>query len=299
MAELRHLRTFKEAAERGSFVRAAEKLRYAQPTVTLHVRELERAFGARLFEKDGRGMRLTEAGRALKEHADAVLERAERMELAMAELATGEAGHVRLGSIEPTASLRLPELLARFCAGRPRLRLTLEVGGTETLSRQVAAGELDAAVCSPPPAGLGLHFEPLFVEGLALLVPEDHPLAGADAVRAEDLAGHGLLLSEKPCAYRAAAERALAERGANLRPGVEIGTVEIGGLEAMKRAVCAGLGPALLPAASLEPVPRGTVARGLADVGLGLPVGLVGPPGDGPRGRALEALLAELERLKA
>jgi DNA-binding transcriptional LysR family regulator len=85
----------------------------------------------------------------------------------------------------------------------------------------------------------------------------------------------------------------------NLHPGVEIGAIEIGGLEALKRTVCAGLGAALLPMVSLEPVPRGAVARELVDVGLGLPVGLVSVPGNGPWGRASEALFAELERLRA
>lgn len=299
MAELRHLRTFREVVERGSFVRAAKELRYAQPTVTLHVRQLERAFGTRLFEKDGKRMRLTEAGRALKDHANAVLDRAELMQSAMAELRTGEAGHVRLGSIEPTASLRLPGVLVRFCGERPKVGLTVEVGGTEAVSRRVAAGELDAGICCPPPAGLGLVFEPLFVEKLALLVPEGHPLAGAGAARAEDLAEHRLLLSERPCAYRQATERALAERGAYPHPDVEIGSIEIGGLEAIKRAVCAGLGVAVLPAASLDPAPLGTVARELDGVDVGLPVGLASLPGGGPRGRALEALLADLRRLSA
>lgn len=297
MAELRHLRTFREVVEGGSFVRAARELRYAQPTITLHVKQLERAFGTRLFEKNGRRMRLTDAGRNLKGHADALLDRAERMESAMAELRTGEAGHVRLGCIEPTASLRLPGLLVRFCEERPKVGLTVEVGGTEAVSRRVAAGELDAGICSPPPAGLGLVFEPLFVEKLALLVPEDHPLAGAETVSAEDLAEHRLLLSERPCAYRQATERALAERGAYPHPEVEIGSIEIGGLEAIKRAVCAGLGAAVLPAVSLDPAPLGAAARKLDGVDPGLTVGLVSLAGDGPRGRALEALLAELRRL--
>jgi DNA-binding transcriptional LysR family regulator len=80
---------------------------------------------------------------------------------------------------------------------------------------------------------------------------------------------------------------------------VEIGAIEIGGLEAIKRAVCAGLGAALLPASSLKPTPLGTVTRELAGVELGLPVGLVSAPGVGPLGRASEALLAELRRLRA
>lgn len=297
--ELRQLRTFRTAAERGSFVRAAEELRYAQPTVTLHIRQLEKAFGSRLFVRKGKKMRLTEAGRTLKEHAEAVLDRAARLERAMEELASGEAGHLRVGAIEPTASLRLPEVLVRFCEERPKVRLTMEVGGTDSIVRRVAAGELDLGLCSPPPAELSLSFEPLFVEELVLLVPEGHPLAEKDALRVADLAEHRLLLSERPCAYRETVERVLVARGANPYSGIEIGTIELGSFEAIKRAVRGGLGAAVVPAVAVASPPAGTVVRDLEGVDLGLSVGLVRPAGNGLTIMALDTLLGALRRLRA
>lgn len=297
MVELRQLRTFQTVVQRGSFVRAAEELRYAQPTITLHVQQLERAVGAKLFARDGKKMRLTEAGRTLKEHADAVLHRAALLEQTMTELVRGDAGHVRVGVIEPTASLRLPESLVRFYEERPKVRLTVEVGGTETISRRVAAGDLDVGLCSPPLAELGLSFEPLFVEKLALLLPKNHPLANAEVVGVADLTEHRLLLSERACAYRKAVDGALIERGASPYPGIVIGSLEIGSLEAMKRAVRGGLGVAILPALAVDPPPTGTVVRNLDGVDLGLPVGLVrSSDGDSPR-RVLDALLGVLRSI--
>ena len=76
----------------------------------------------------------------------------------MAELVAKEAGHLRIGSIEPVASLRLPLLLVSFCRQYPNIRLTLE-SVTQVISRRVANGDLDLAICSPPKTKLGLSFE--------------------------------------------------------------------------------------------------------------------------------------------
>lgn len=150
---------------------------------------------------------------ALVEQADAVLARTAGLEQAMAELSGGESGHLRVGSIEPTASQRLPGTLARYCRDHPRVRLTVEVGGAETIASGVASGELDVGVCSPPHAHEDVSFEPLFVEAMALLVPEGHPLAEVDAVGANELAKHNLMLSERSCAYRQEIERVLLKLG--------------------------------------------------------------------------------------
>src|SRR5439155_17010713 len=114
----------------------------------------------------------------------------------MAGIGTGETGHVRIGCIEPTASERLLPLLVRFSEERPRVRLRLEVGGALGVSSRVARGDLDIGISSPPPASLGLSFELLFSEAMALLVPDNHPLATADCIRAADLIGHRLMLTE-------------------------------------------------------------------------------------------------------
>jgi DNA-binding transcriptional LysR family regulator len=287
--DLRHLITFRAVVERGSFLAAARALRYAQSTVTLHVQELEAEVGLPLFARAGRRAELTEAGRVLHDEARQVLDRVEGLRQTMAELAGGSGGEVRLGSIEPTASLRLPPLLARLAAERPKLRLRLEVGGTRALCALVASGDLDAAVASPPPARLGLAFEPLFTEALALLLPERHPLARRPRLGAGDLSGHRLLLTDPHCAYREAFEPRLAARGASPETGVEIGS-----LLAVCRAVGHGLGVAVVPAAMATPPPPGTRLRRLPELEPGLPVGFVRRADAGRPGPATRACLAAI-----
>ncbi|MGI8855857.1 MAG: LysR family transcriptional regulator [Thermomicrobiales bacterium] len=289
MMDLRQLTTFQEIAKHGSFVRAAEALDYAQSTVTLHIQQLESELGVLLFTRAGRKTALTEAGRTLHEQAGPLLRQMASLQQTMAGIGSGEAGHVRIGCIEPAASVRLLPLIVRFYEERPRIRLTLEVAGTGAVSSRVARGDLDVGICSPPPAHLGLTFEPLFDEPMALLLPENHPLAMVECIRAADLREHRLLLTEPTCAYRAAAEAALITCGTNLYSGIEIDS-----LETLKRAVQHGLGPAILPIATVTPPPAGTVLRDITDLDLHLTVGLVRRADDQSGGRAMEALIAKL-----
>jgi DNA-binding transcriptional LysR family regulator len=287
--ELRHLYTFQMIVKEGSFLRAAEKLQYAQSTITLHIQQLEAELGVKLFARQGKKVQLTEAGRAMRDQADNLLQRAMALQQAMVDVVAGEAGHLRMGAIEPTASLRLPSLLVQFYQERPKVRLTLEVGGTNTVGQQVATGNLDVGICSPPPAHLGLAFEPLFVEKMALLLPENHPLAKQDLIHPADLAEHRLLLTEQGCAYRAVIEDALLQHGTNPYSGIEISSVV-----ALTHMVQSGLGLAIVPVAIASPPPVGTVLRNVHDIDLGLQVGLVRSPETSSPGRALTALLTSL-----
>jgi DNA-binding transcriptional LysR family regulator len=289
--ELRHIYTFQAIVKEGSFLKAAEKLMYAQSTITLHIQQLEAELGVKLFLRQGKKVQLTEAGRSLQEQADSLVARAMALQQTMFNLVAGEAGHVRIGVIEPTASLRLPQLLAAFCQERPRIRLTIEVGNTRTISQRVASGALDLGICSPPAAHLGLDFEPLFVERLALLLPERHPLAGAENIRAQDLAGQRLLLTEEDCAYREIIESTLLKRRINPYSGLEIGSLEM-----VKHAVQSAMGLALLPRAAATPPPARTVLRELSGLELSLPIGLVLLADEISPSRALEALLILLHK---
>ena len=184
------------------------------------------------------------------------------------------------------ASLRLPRLLVPFCAERPRVRLALEVGGTRAICQAVVAGDLDLGVASPPPASLGLVFEPLFVERMALLAREEHPLARADTISVRDLRGHRLL-TEQICAYRQLVEQSLVAQGANPSSRIEIGS-----MAALTCAVQQGLGIGIVPAITASPSPPGTVLREFEHLPMGLPVGLVRRADDG-LSPATEALLAQ------
>lgn len=287
--ELRQLETFRVIVIAGSFQRAADRLGYAQSTITLHIQQLEAELGVKLFARKGKRVQLTDAGRALREHADSLLQRASALQDTMTEIVGGDAGHVRLGAIEPAASLRLPALLVRYCQERPRVRLTFEVGGTHVISRSVAAGDLDVGICSPPLAQLGLAFEPLFAERLALLLPADGVLAGREHIEVADLASERLLLTERACAYRETIEKALIGRGVNPYSGIEIGS-----LTAMKRAVQGGLGAAVVPVSAVSPPPEGTALRQIDGLDLALPVGLIRRAGENYSGRALETLVAAI-----
>jgi LysR family transcriptional regulator, regulator of the ytmI operon len=286
--EVRHLATFLAVVREGSFVRAAERLGYAQSTVTLHVQELESELGAPVIDRSSRRLVVTEAGRLLEAHAAALVRGMDDLRETVAGLATGGAGHVRLGAVEPAAGERLGPLLAGFCGDRPRVSLLLEVGGAQTLAARVATGELDAALSGPPARGQDLDFEPIFREPIGLLVPAGDALAAAAEVDPRDLLQTRLLTTEETCAYRQVTESALGDRG--IRPAL---TIEIASLRALAHAVQAGLGTAVVPLAGVTPPPPGTVTRQVRGADLALTVGIV-TRRRGVRSEALRALLEAL-----
>src|SRR5215468_854839 len=181
--DIRHLQTFQAVLREGSFGRAARALRLAQPTVTLHVQELEEELGLPLFDRRGRQRRRTEAGDLLAARALPILEALDALSRSMEELRDGRGGLVRLGSIEPAASRVVTPLLARLRRERPALRIRLDASGTAGVSRAVADRDIDVGLCSEPSPDLDLKFEPLFDEEMALLVPRSHRLARGRALR--------------------------------------------------------------------------------------------------------------------
>ncbi len=288
--EFKHLQTFQAVAAEGSFLKAAEKLQYAQSTITLHVQKLEEELGVQLFSRQNRRTELTVAGRTLQNHADHLLYRAEQLQQAMAGLVTGEAGQLRIGSVEPVASVHLPIVLVEFCRQYPKVRLTLEVGVTQTISRRVAAGELDLAVCSTPAANLNLDFHLLFQDPISLLLPASHALAEHQDIAVADLSGERLILTEEHCPYRDVLEKALLSQGINPYSGVE--SMSSGALMQM---VHYGLGIGVLPSAAIAPLPPSTVERRFSDLDLDLSIGLVVNPEIAIPGSALASLASAIK----
>jgi DNA-binding transcriptional LysR family regulator len=287
--EFRHLQTFQAIVQEGSFLKAAEKLQYAQSTITLHIQQLEAELGVKLFSRHGKRIELTVAGRTLQVNADQLLYRAAKLQQTMTELVSGEAGYLRIGSIEPVASVYLPSILVEFCREYPKVRLTLEVGVTQVISQRVASGVLDLAICSPPAANLGLPFELLFQDPIALLIPENHPLAASKNISVSSLAEERLILTEEHCPYRNILEKALLPHGINPFSGIEIVS-----LEALKQMVIYGLGIGVMPAAAIFPTPSGTITQKISGLDLKLPVGIVIHPENRLPGSVLHSLVTAL-----
>ena len=289
MMEFRNLQTFQAIIREGSFIEAAKKLQYAQSTITLHIQKLEEELGVKLFSRRGKRIELTVAGRTLQKHADLLLYRAVKLQQAMTDLVAGKAGELRIGSVEPVASVHLPIVLVEFCRQYPQVRLTLEVGVTQRISQGVAAGKLDLAICSPPAAGLGLQFKPLFQDPISILIPKNHHLASEDSLTASLLAGERLILTEEQCPYRDTLEKALIPYNINPFSGIEIMS-----LETLKQMVYHGLGIGVLPTAAITPPPPNTVKRNILDLDLKLSIGMIINPEVNIPGSALDSLAISL-----
>jgi LysR family transcriptional regulator, regulator of the ytmI operon len=250
--DLKALKTFQTIVACGSFNKAAEEMSYAQSTVTMQIRKLEEDMGIQLFER-GRRIRLTEAGRMLYEQSVPIVKAVEQLQNLAADTQAGEAGSVRLGVTEPSASHRLPQILGQFFLRYPRIRVSVEIGSTASLSGQLLRGELDLVLGSAPSLDTGLYFEQLFTEKFILLVPDTHPLAAKSTVSVQNIRGHRMLITSKACPYRMKLEMLLQETG--LLP---VDTMEIGSMGALKYYVQQGMGIALIPQAGLNPPPSGT-----------------------------------------
>lgn len=272
-------------------MQAADRLQYAQSTITLQIQQLEEELGIELFDRQRKKIRLTRAGQTLLTHAHQVLNQMEQMQQDLQDLREGESGHLRIGLIEPIASKYLADVLAEFCEQYPKMRLTIEVVSTITAHERVAAGEIDLGISTPPPSNSGLSFESLLTSPMVLLIPEHHSLQQQESICFRDIQHERILLTNPPCAYRSAIEQAFMAQGTCLASSIEIGS-----LPTIKLAVRRGLGIAIVPQIATQPVLPGTAVREIADWSMHLPIGLIKKTVPLPQGRALDTVSALLKK---
>jgi LysR family hydrogen peroxide-inducible transcriptional activator len=259
---LRQLQYAVAIAETGSFRRAAERCRVAQPSLSAQIAQLEGALGARLFERDRRGVRPTRAGEEVLERARRVL--VEARDLAEAARGLGEplAGRLRLGVIPTVAPYLLPELAPRLRRAFPRLRVAWVEDRTPALVAAVSRGELDGALLAAEADLEGLEVAPLRRDPFVLAAPRGHPLAsGQDPLALRELASERVLLLDEGHCLRdqalALCRRARAEE-------LELRATSLGTLAQM---VASGEGVTLLPSMAVASEARraGVVVRRFAD----------------------------------
>jgi LysR family transcriptional regulator, cell division regulator len=243
--ELSDLVTFSTVARLGGITRAADELNTVQSNVTNRVKALEAEIGARLFERHSRGMTLTGAGRRLLPYAQrmAALSR----EAVLAARDDGEpAGPLAIGSMETTAAVRLPSLLAEFHRRFPAVQLTLRTAPTADLVAAVLNGALDGAFVAGPIEHDELTAITAFREELVLVTARRWTsLAALRAGTPES--GPTALVFRTGCTYRQRLEQALAEFGWPSAARFELGT-----LDGMIGCVAAEMGVTLLPRAVIE-----------------------------------------------
>ncbi|WP_285777651.1 LysR family transcriptional regulator [Microtetraspora sp. NBRC 13810] len=194
--ELRQMRYFVAVAEELSFTRAAERLRIAQQSLSQQIRVLERAVGARLFDRDTRGTRLTEVGRLFLPEARAVIDRAEQAVSSVGRAARGEIGRLNLAFLASVTNYLLPPVVRAFRERFPDVELTTDDLGIAELVAGLREGRYDAAFTRPPLVD-GLATRTLFVERACAVLPEDHPLATRAELHLAELAGEPWVLTPR------------------------------------------------------------------------------------------------------
>jgi LysR family hydrogen peroxide-inducible transcriptional activator len=193
--ELHQLRYFVAVAETGSFTRAAEREGVTQPTLSEQVIRLEgkpHGVGRRLFDRLGRKVVLTDAGRELLGRAQAILAAVDEAERAVRD--SGEGGRLRAGAIPTVAPFLLPGVVAKFSKAHPAVQLQIHEERTERLLAALNAGELDVGVMALPIRDDRLHVEKLFAEPLVVALPAGHPLAARVEVRLADVLDEPFIL---------------------------------------------------------------------------------------------------------
>jgi DNA-binding transcriptional LysR family regulator len=245
--DLRQLATFRAVADARSFTAAAERLGYAQSSVTVQIQTLEQELGLPLFDRLGRRIALTEPGSRLVHYADRMLALAEEARRALSD-GPEPTGTLSVTARETVCTYRLPLLLQTFRERYPRVALRFRPLPTPALRRSVVEGEVDVAfILDEPFVAKELCVEPLVTEPLWLVAAPGHPLSRRPVVRPAELAGETLLLNEAGCAYRGLLLRSL--QAAGLR---DVETLEFRTLEAIKQCVMAHMGIAVLPAVAAE-----------------------------------------------
>jgi DNA-binding transcriptional LysR family regulator len=251
---LRQFEVFLAVAKAGSFRAAAEAMHLSQPALSQHVAEMERELGTRLFDRLGRKVALTEAGRVLENHAHRLFASLASAREAVADLSGLKRGSLVLGASTTPGIYVLPGMIAAFQKTYPGVALSLRIANSALIEEQIRGNELDLGVVGGHPLRLGEECVAAgLLDELVLIVPPSHPWARRREIQPSLLEGERLLVREEGSATRQVTERALQRAGGHIKASMELGHTE-----AIKQAVMVGLGIAFV---SIHAI-RGEVAVG-------------------------------------
>lgn len=238
--ELTTLRYFAAIASAGHMTRAAERLGVSQPALSSMLRKLEEEVGAELFDRTGRGVQLTDAGRVFLRHAEESLRQASEARAAVRELIGLERGSIRLGGGATAITYFIPRTVSRFRRAHPGVRFYVREAGSGAVAQSVLAGELDLGIVTLPlkaPGSADLLVIPWIEDELRLICPPRSKLGKRRSFRWSDLEGESMVGFEAGSAVREVIDRAAAAAGVGLNVVMELRSIEC-----IKQMVSAGIG---------------------------------------------------------
>jgi LysR family hydrogen peroxide-inducible transcriptional activator len=245
--ELHQLRYFCAVADTGSFSRAAEQSHVAQPSLSQQIMKLESELGARLFDRLGRSVRLTDLGKAFLPRARAVLRELEAARGDVVERKDSVAGPLSVGVIPTIAPYFLPSRLTAFTRQFPQAQLTVVEEITPVLLDRLRSSAVDVAILALPIRGHEFDAFPLLTERLFAALPRKHALGRRTSLSLKDLRKEPFLLLRDGHCFRDTAVAACDR--ARLHPQI---VFESGQFSSILSMVGTGLGVSIVPEMAIE-----------------------------------------------
>ena len=243
MVDLTRLRAFVYAAESLSFSEAARQMHLTQPTISHHIKALEKTLGVELFTRSGHTLKLTEAGRLLLPFAHKLIHQALEVQELMTSLQEEIAGHLRIACSTTAGKYVLPQLAARFCRQFPGINVSILGCQPMLVIPELLEGEANLAVVSSYDlCSKGFECQEFFKDSIVLIVPAGHPWAGRESIDPAELLDEPLLMREATSGTRRHILTEFARHDIAL-DDLNI-FLELGNAEAITRTVEAGFGVA-------------------------------------------------------
>jgi DNA-binding transcriptional LysR family regulator len=244
--DLGQLEAFVQVAERQSFSKAAEALFLTQPSVTARIQALERELGESLFERNGRGVRLTDVGGSFLPYAQRVLKALQEGRDALEGLRSLQLGALRLGSAFTVSTYVLPKILKTYHERFPGVEISVKTGRSEEVLRMVLSDEVQAGVIRAV-VHSDIETIQLYEDEVVLATNPEHPFAARGEAALEDVGRQPLILFNKGSSYHSLVQALFRQAGI-----VPWAAMEMDSMEATKKMVEEGLGIAMLPRVSVE-----------------------------------------------
>ncbi|GIP22285.1 LysR family transcriptional regulator [Paenibacillus sp. J22TS3] len=245
--ELRQLITFRTVASTLNFSRAAEALNYVPSNVTMQIKALEDELGVRLFDRLGKQLVLTHAGKRFLTQIQSVLDKLDEARSAVHDNEV-LSGTLTISANEVICVYRLPAVFQRFRSQHPGVRLIFRSVPNQELKQALFEGTADVVfMLDEPIRSSGLAVEPLLEETFRLFAAPDHPLTKRTVLQLDDFHGEVFLTNEKGCPYRTMFDRSFEKEGIE-----SITYLEFQSAEAIKQCAISGIGIAFLPEIVVE-----------------------------------------------
>ena len=245
--EFHQLRYVCAIAETGSFSRAAERCQIAQPSLSQQILKLEEDLGAKLFDRLGRSVRLTEAGRAFMPHARSILEQMEAARSSVADKKADVRGSVAVGVIPTIAPYLMPRYTAVFAKRYPDAKLRIVEETTPVLVESLRDLTIDLAILALPLRHKDLELFPICTEPLLAVLPKNHPRAAAESLALKDLRGESFVMLRDGHCFRDLSLAACTH--ARITPNIAF---ESGQFSSLFGMVAAGVGVSLVPEMAID-----------------------------------------------